>query len=463
MTRFLFFNLCILLVHTSPLFAQEDTWVPRAPMPTARESVAACTIGDFIYAIGGFPGGSDAGLSTNERYDPATNSWSTMAPMPTRRRMPATSTVGGKCYAIGGRVSDGPRALAVVEEYDPQTNSWRARTDMPTARFGHSSAVVDGIIYVVGGGSNQGSAGALEAYDPATDSWTSLGSMPAPRALTGVAALNGKIYVMGGTVDGNGINYSRLDIYDPDSNSWSSGSDLPSARFSLTANAVNGRIYAIGGADGPGTLNDVTAYNPQTDSWTAVSPLLTRRARFASVVAGDKIYAIGGTTSFSNPHVGMNLVEQYTPAAAESGFAINGGLTDAWYNPLTAGQGLLITVFPELQQLFVAWFTYDTQRPPQDVQAILGEPGHRWVTAQGPYSGDTANLTIFLTQGGIFDAAQPAPSTDPGGVGTMTIEFADCNQALVTYEMTSPAQSGKIPIERIVLDNVALCEALTNR
>ena len=104
--------------------------------------------------------------------------------------------------------------------------------------------------------------------------------------------------------------------------------------------------------------------------------------------------------------------------------------------------------------MFVAWFTYDTERPPEDVQAILGEPGHRWLTAQGPYSGDTASLTIYLTEGGVFDAAEPPAQNSGVGYGTMTIEFSDCTQGLVTYEIDSPEVSGTIPIQRIVNDNV---------
>ena len=90
----------------------------------------------------------------------------------------------------------------------------------------------------------------------------------------------------------------------------------------------------------------------------------------------------------------------------------------------------------------------------------MGEPGHRWLTAQGPYAGDTATLTIYVTKGGIFDSVAPAATTDPGGDGTLTIEFADCSNAIVTYEITSAGLSGEIPIERIADDNVALCESL---
>jgi hypothetical protein len=143
-------------------------------------------------------------------------------------------------------------------------------------------------------------------------------------------------------------------------------------------------------------------------------------------------------------------------------FGINAGLNDAWFNPATNGQGFLITVFPDRREVFLAWFTFDTERPPEDVGAFLGEPGHRWLTAQGPYDGDTANLTIFVTEGGVFDAAEPAAATDLAGDGTLTLEFADCTEGLVNYEITSLGISGVIPIQRIAPDNVQLCEALAS-
>ena len=74
-------------------------------------------------------------------------------------------------------------------------------------------------------------------------------------------------------------------------------------------------------------------------------------------------------------------------AASTDGFNINPGLNDAWFNLATNGQGLLLAVYADIGQMFVAWFTYDTVRPPEDVTAFLGEPGHRWLTAQGPYVG----------------------------------------------------------------------------
>jgi hypothetical protein len=107
--------------------------------------------------------------------------------------------------------------------------------------------------------------------------------------------------------------------------------------------------------------------------------------------------------------------------------------------------------------IFLAWFTYDTERPPGDVEAILGEPGHRWLTAFGPYVGNVAALDVELTSGGIFDAAAPVPAQEIDG--TISLEFDGCNAATITYDLFSAGVAGEIPIERIALDNVPICEA----
>jgi sugar lactone lactonase YvrE len=140
-------------------------------------------------------------------------------------------------------------------------------------------------------------------------------------------------------------------------------------------------------------------------------------------------------------------------------FEINAGLNDAWFNSATPGQGAFITVFPDIGAIFIAVFTYDTERPPQDVTAILGGPGQRWFTAFGNFSGDTAVLDVELTEGGVFDSAEPNPM-QTAGYGTVTVVFADCENLLLSYDFPSLGLMGEIPMTRIALDNVPRCEAL---
>jgi len=150
--------------------------------------------------------------------------------------------------------------------------------------------------------------------------------------------------------------------------------------------------------------------------------------------------------------------EFYGPLLNEQKFQINAGLNDAWFNPVTDGQGFFINVFPDSGQLFLGWFTYELERPDESVTAQLGEPGHRWLTAQGPYADNQAVLDVHLTAGGVFDTSPPVPENTPDG--EIIVEFESCNSGTVSYDIPSVDRQGVIPIQRITLDNVPLCESL---
>jgi hypothetical protein len=137
---------------------------------------------------------------------------------------------------------------------------------------------------------------------------------------------------------------------------------------------------------------------------------------------------------------------------------ITPGLNDAWFNDATNGQGFFINVFPDTDQMFLSWFTFDTDRPPVDVTAQLGDPGHRWLTALGTFERGVATLDVYLTQGGVFDAANPPALTDPVPYGSMIVSFSDCIHGEVEFDLPQVGENGTIPITRIVGDNVAACE-----
>ena len=88
----------------------------------------------------------------------------------------------------------------------------------------------------------------------------------------------------------------------------------------------------------------------------------------------------------------------------------------------------------------------------------MGDPGARWLTAFGDYDGHRAELDIEVTRGGVFDSALPMVEQDIDG--SIILEFSDCENGLVTYDIPSLGLMGEIPIERIALDNVPRCEQL---
>lgn len=157
------------------------------------------------------------------------------------------------------------------------------------------------------------------------------------------------------------------------------------------------------------------------------------------------------TVSFQFERISILILDD----DAEGDVRINQGFSDAWVNFATLGQGFFIIVFPDIKKIFLAWFTYDTQRPPPSVEAILGDPGARWMTAFGDYTGNTAVLDLEFTSGGVFNMLPP--DVNQSFDGTITLEFIDCEHGLVHFNIPSLGISGTIPIERLTPDNVALC------
>ncbi|NOR18488.1 MAG: hypothetical protein GQ538_00185 [Xanthomonadales bacterium] len=177
----------------------------------------------------------------------------------------------------------------------------------------------------------------------------------------------------------------------------------------------------------------------------------------ADIAAGD--YFIGAISDLDDTDSSNNTSVDETSIYVFTEFTINAGLNDAWFNPATDGQGFFITVFADLGFVSLAWFTYDTELPPDDATANLGDAGHRWLTALGPINGDKSEMIVTITTGGIFDTP-PDGKLPNFSDGTIVLKFNNCNEATVSYDIESIDAQNDVPITRIVIDNVALCDAL---
>lgn len=130
----------------------------------------------------------------------------------------------------------------------------------------------------------------------------------------------------------------------------------------------------------------------------------------------------------------------------------------SYYNPDTPGQGFFLDVFGHDRQVFLGWYTFDLERPVAGTAAQLGEPGHRWLTAFGTYSGDKARLDVELTQGGVFDRFSPSPSQYPEG--EIRLRFFDCLNGRIRYSLPGVGRDGTIPIRRLSAGAARECEQL---
>lgn len=334
--------------------ADTGAWATVAPMPTARERLAATTGPDGrIYALGGETSdrtGSHV-LSTVEAYAPETNTWAELAPMPTARdELAAVTGPDGRIYAIGGFAFP-EQSLDTVEAYAPSTNTWSSVAPMPNLR-GPVAATVgpDGRIYVTSGAT-------MDAYTPATGTWVTVSALtPALTGTVAAAGADGRIYVFGRDA-AIPIASPELGVaYSPTANAWSPVAAPPPGYGILAAVASpDGRIYAIAGSANR-EFNRYTSlleiYTIATNRWGLGPALPVGRADVAAALGRDDlVYAIGGMGS----NGALSGVDVYAPPGMAGtscrfvlGFAalhalipavVGGCLDDEQHNPAN-GDGL---------------------------------------------------------------------------------------------------------------------------
>jgi hypothetical protein len=89
-------------------------------------------------------------------------------------------------------------------------------------------------------------------------------------------------------------------------------------------------------------------------------------------------------------------------------FRITHAIAGAWYEPATAGQGFLMDVFDNANSMFLAWFTYDIERPGSGAEAMIGDLGTAGVQGQVPIQ-RLANDAVELCQSLYAGPDRPGP------------------------------------------------------
>lgn len=136
--------------------------------------------------------------------------WVAAAPLPNARNHVAAVALDGKIYVIGGQHSQeaAQDAQAQVDCYDPATDTWTRVADLPAPRshVNSSTFVMDGKIIVLGGENGYNlPQSTIYSYDPALNTWSLIGLLPANRS-TSVAGAIGPNQII--TTTGNTPNPS---------------------------------------------------------------------------------------------------------------------------------------------------------------------------------------------------------------------------------------------------------------
>jgi hypothetical protein len=117
---------------------ETESWEKIPNMLTARRALAAVSMSDGIYVMGGYDGSSY--IKELEKYDHRMKKWVSLAPMNTPRCTLTACADGQYIYAIGG-FNGSP--LSTVERYSVFENKWEEVSSMKTERFMHCSVIIN--------------------------------------------------------------------------------------------------------------------------------------------------------------------------------------------------------------------------------------------------------------------------------------------------------------------------------
>lgn len=149
----------------------------------------------------------------------------------------------------------------------------------------------------------------------------------------------------------------------------------------------------------------------------------------------------------------------FPPGRVEINRFLSGLWVDEREDPAAGdyAQGLFIEVFPSLEFVFGAWFTWDLADGAPSVEAIrdaapeaLGATDQRWITAFGTYeTGDTSmDISFENTTGGVFNASSPNIDRD-SAYGTGTIISNGCRELVVEFDLPDAPTSGSTTFNRV--------------
>jgi N-acetylneuraminic acid mutarotase len=222
--------------------------------------------------------------------------WKELAPMPEARQGMAAVAFDGNIYTLAG---EGPKGVSgSVFRYLPEEDRWETLSDKPTPVTDVEGVVIGEKIYIPGGETVNGKpTDILEIYDPRQDTWETGALLPQALSAYALADFEGKMYLFGGWNGERAVD--TVYEYNIQNDSWHKRTQMNMPSFDLGAVALEDKIVVLGGRNGEEILNQAWSYYPSRDvngesPWEAFLELPTGRASFGVANIYNTVYVIGG-------------------------------------------------------------------------------------------------------------------------------------------------------------------------
>ncbi|KAL3148447.1 hypothetical protein ABBQ38_15519 [Trebouxia sp. C0009 RCD-2024] len=211
---------------------------------------AVASLQDSLFVLGGRAGnGAGSELrsveccrsicagAASELAGPTPVDWLYTSNMTVARTCLAAASLGDTLYAIGGQA--GRQIWNTVEAYNAHHDAWvQLPGHMRTERKYTSAGILHGRLYVAGGmTSTRTRLESVEAYDPREGKWSWVAAMGVPRSSAGVAALADCLFAVGGNAGDDWI-HSSVEMYIPAAGRWLQRAPIAHARSGLAIAAL---------------------------------------------------------------------------------------------------------------------------------------------------------------------------------------------------------------------------------
>jgi len=279
----------------APRASQAGQWRPRAPLPIPRTEMAwAVAYRNRVHLVGGYAE-QRVDRPYHHAYDPVADQWEELPQLPRGANHVGVATLGDRLYAFGGFIEQ--NRTPHDESFAFDGTQWSRLRRLPEAFGAMSCIALGGRIHLVGGAIGSDWRRSIDwhlVYDPQADRYERRQPMPVARDHAGIVVVGNALHIIGGRVDSFHTNSSLHHSYDAQADRWTFRTPLPTPRSGHGCVLYRGRVFVMGGEGTNRVFGQNEAWDPVTERWEQHAPMLTPRHGMGAVAVGDAIYVAGG-------------------------------------------------------------------------------------------------------------------------------------------------------------------------
>ena len=279
----------------APKAQAQGSWRVMAPLPIPRTEMAwAVAYRNRMHLVGGYAE-QRVDRPYHHAYDPASNQWQELAQLPRGANHVGVATLGERLYAFGGFIEQNRTPHDEAFGFDGE--KWTRVRRLPEACGAMACIALGKRIHLIGGAIGSEMRRSIDwhlVYDPQTDRYERRQPLPVARDHLGVVVVNDSIHVIGGRVDSFHTNSNLHHSYDAAADRWNFRTPLPTARSGQGCVVYRGKVFVMGGEGTNRVYGQNEAWDPLADRWESHAPMMTPRHGMGAVVLGDSIFVAGG-------------------------------------------------------------------------------------------------------------------------------------------------------------------------